>query len=671
MIRKLVPAVLLSLIALPLFGDADVTLSLRPGFPTSAIVNTEYTLEADLFVNGPDVARNVRVTFNIPPGLPIRSTTQPTCDITHVPVVCTAGDIPGGQPSSARSFSIRFTLPSAATTLTLGASATSDTPDPRPENNSATQTVEVVNETQFFIHTEIVPSRVDPGATTLAKTQLSNFAPSVPSDIHIHYEATNAAIEKIDAPSFWSCTTSGSTADCTAAALDPDCRCSRSINLTLRAANDRAGGTITLTPSATSSLKDVINPPIDMKATAQIYRWLVVTSTSDAGAGSLRGAIDQANAGCTTPCKIAFQIPAPVPSAGWFTIAPSTPLPAITADRVFIDGATQTAFTGDTNPAGPEIALDGRFTKSGHGLELHAGCDAIVEGLSVGNFVDHGLAFFAADCRSSTADDQRRAAHNYLGVDPTGAAAAPNLRGLMAEGAFVATDNVISGNRYSGVWMWRGTGSIDRNRIGTAADGKTPLPNGRSGIFFGPLVNFAEALENTISFNAEMGVAIARDAQLVDVRNNSMRRNGGLGIDIGLDGPNPLLPDDSKASPNAPTLLSAVYDPAANRTTVTLTVVTKPAYAYSNSNEINLYANDGPDGDGEVPILQTLLQGSTSGAPVTISFNGDFRGKWINATNTRVHFIASLPPSTQSVGGNSFAGGDTTTSEFSNAVLVQ
>jgi len=670
MLRKLVP-VFLALIPLPLFADAaDVTLSFPPQPNPTVIVNSGYSLQVNIFNNGPDVARNVRVTFDVPPGLAIQTTVPNTCDTAHLPVVCTAGDVPGGQPSSARFFIIRFILPPKAATLTVGASVTSDTPDPRPENNSATQTITVVEETQFFFSSEISPARVDPGATAVAKTQLSNFAPSVPADIHIHYEATNATIEKLDAPPNWSCTIAGSTADCTAPALDPGCRCSRGINVTLRASNDRRGGTITLTPSATSSLRNFDDLPTGIAATAQIYRWIVVTSTADSGGGSLRDAIDQANGGCTTPCKIAFQIPAPVPAAGWFTIAPSTPLPAITADRVFVDGATQTALTGDTNASGPEIALDGRFAKAGHGLEVRSNCEAIVEGLSIGNFADHGIAFLGDVCRTITPADQHRVAHNYLGVDPTGSAAAPNLRGLLADSAYAVTDNVISGNRYSGVWAWRGNPSIRGNRIGTAADGRTPLPNGNSGIFFGPQIMSGEVLQNTISFNGQMGVAVARGAQLVDIRENSMRRNGGLGIDIGLDGPNAPASDDSKTQPNPPTLLSAVYDPSIKSTTITVSLATKFFETYGNVAELDFYANDAPDGEGE-QFIGVAPARSIGGDAFTVNIAGDYRGKWINATSSRVHFIASLPPSTQSLTPTYYAGGDTTTSELSNAVLAQ
>src|SRR5262249_3266732 len=124
-----------------------------------------------------------------------------------------------------------------------------------------------------------------------------------------------------------------------------------------------------------------------------VYRWITVSNTNDDGPGSLRDAINIANAGtnCTPgPCRIVFEIPAPVPPEGWFTITPVTPLPDIVADRVTLEGPRQTAFTGDTNPNGPEIAIDGHLAH--RGLKMLASCENMVEGLAIGNFdEDQGL----------------------------------------------------------------------------------------------------------------------------------------------------------------------------------------------------------------------------------------------------------------------------------------
>lgn len=78
-----------------------------------------------------------------------------------------------------------------------------------------------------------------------------------------------------------------------------------------------------------------------------------VTNTNDAGAGSLRQAILDANAAGAGPHTIAFNVPGSAltgPFGGKRAlIALASPLPALTVAGVTIDGTTQTSFGGDTN----------------------------------------------------------------------------------------------------------------------------------------------------------------------------------------------------------------------------------------------------------------------------------------------------------------------------------
>lgn len=88
---------------------------------------------------------------------------------------------------------------------------------------------------------------------------------------------------------------------------------------------------------------------------------MTVTHTNDGGPGSLRQAINQANNVPGT--TIVFNIPTSDPgfnnAAGVFVIRPLSPLPPISGDGTVIDGDSQTVFTGDTNPVGPEIVVNG------------------------------------------------------------------------------------------------------------------------------------------------------------------------------------------------------------------------------------------------------------------------------------------------------------------------
>jgi len=329
-------------------------------------------------------------------------------------------------------------------------------------------------------------------------------------------------------------------------------------------------------------------------ATLEAYRIIAVTNTADAGEGSLRNAIDIANEHCTPgPCKIVFEIPAPVPAEGWFTIIPESPLPAITAERVFIDGKWQKSITGDTMPNAPVIALD--MHRAHSGLTLASSCDGVLQGIAIGNAdADQALRYFLnRPCSPKSYyfnPDRHFITESHFGADPAGNPW-PNLRGIVADNAMGSiTKSVISNNVRSGVWMYEGSWlTLSENRIER---------NGASGIFLGPRTEWSTVQWNTINDNAEMGVAVANTALEVDIRQNSMRNNGGLGIDWGLDGVSPNDGDDTNKPTNAPTLLSATYNPVSNQTLVTYRIHSTPLRSWGNG-LTDFYVNDSPDGDGE------------------------------------------------------------------------
>ncbi len=129
-----------------------------------------------------------------------------------------------------------------------------------------------------------------------------------------------------------------------------------------------------------------------------------VTSTADGGPGSLRAAIDCANAVATgTLAVVAFDIPISDPNfidvdsqfldgdtePDVFVISPLTTLPALTRGNIVINGQSQHNLTGDTNPFGPEIVLRGGQA-IGNGLELRSS-DNHVHGLNIQQFSGNGI----------------------------------------------------------------------------------------------------------------------------------------------------------------------------------------------------------------------------------------------------------------------------------------
>jgi hypothetical protein len=427
----------------------------------------------------------------------------------------------------------------------------------------------------------------------------------------------------------WSCHDAGTLQSvvCTAAIL----RARQSVPLTLFV-DQVAVGRFALNISPPS-------PPGSRGVTRVMtfYRRVPVTNTKDAGEGSFRQALLDANAVCArtvVPCAIDFQIAEPVPDSGWYTISPATPLPLISADLI-IDGATQIATSGDTNPDGPEIMLDGSRTQSGNGLEFVARAVMRVHHLSIGGFRGNGIR--AAIHRNG--DDPvvtARIEENYIGVDPSGRNAAANgSRGITIDGPTAYVEiarNVLSGNGRSGVFI-TGDYAVDvvDNRIGVDIDGHA-MPNRASGIFVGPEARAVNILRNRIAWNGDFGVAISRPAYDVIVRQNSMARNRISAIDVGLDGFSGYAYDDidphnTRVPP--PRFISATYDAATDATTIIGTYF--DAYDHWGEWEISLFSNDFPEAQGDI-FLGTA---TAKDGLFTFTASGDLRGRYITATGHR------------------------------------
>jgi hypothetical protein len=407
---------------------------------------------------------------------------------------------------------------------------------------------------------------------------------------------------------------------------------------------------------------------------AEVYRTFFV---NDSTPGALGAAIDQANLNCTDeyPCKIAFRLGTP-PASGYFTLKPVNALPKITGKNISIDGTTQTRLTGDTNPNGPEIFLDGSDSAWEDAIAVDEPCEFEVSGLAIGNFKNAAVTVSGElppgnqlPC-NSVVFIPRTVHDNYLGIDPTGTQPAPNGRGVVINehlypntGAKV-TNNVIDANRRSGVWLGRAVGEIiSGNRIGLDIHNQ-PLGNGASGIYVGPNAIDVDIRGNYVAFNHDFGIAVDRNAIGTDIGPNSIFANAQLGIDVGLDGPTP-----DRDIP-APTVLSAHYDAATNTTVLTISSQEPPNVILPT---LTMYASDAPHpsgyGDGQY-YLGSLRFNTQSSNIITFAATGDWRGKWVSATVTHNNFFGFLR--TNAVQPNAeFPDTHSTTSEFSRAVPVE
>jgi hypothetical protein len=261
-------------------------------------------------------------------------------------------------------------------------------------------------------------------------------------------------------------------------------------------------------------------PPVARGAEAETVE---VVNTSDSGAGSLRAAIDYANAHPGT--QVAFHIPL-IDSGyadGVFTIRPTAALPVLSATSANLDGSTQTAFTGDTNPVGPEVVLNGALAGSAtSGIEI-TGSACLIRALVVNGFAQSGVLV-------SSGPGGHRIEACYVGTDPTGMVALPNATGTddqagvsvnsgaatVVGGTSPGAGNLLSGNSVGiGVYGATTTGTrIEGNLIGTDRAGTGALGNSVAGVYLhacGPdtvVGGEVAAARNVISGNQQSGVSI-------------------------------------------------------------------------------------------------------------------------------------------------------------------
>ncbi len=204
-----------------------------------------------------------------------------------------------------------------------------------------------------------------------------------------------------------------------------------------------------------------------------------VSNSGDDGAGSLRQAIINSNDAGGPSNTISFAIP----GSGVQTIAPLSPLPAIT-EPVLIDGESQPGYSG-----APLVEINGSQAGGGDGLLITAP-DVAVRGLDIDSFsAGAGIHLTGAGATGDWIYG------DFLGTDPTGTQAEPNDAGIeIDEGAAsnligtngdgiddAAERNLLSGNLFAGAWIngqRTNENLVAGNFIGTDITGSVALNNG-------------------------------------------------------------------------------------------------------------------------------------------------------------------------------------------------
>ncbi len=206
----------------------------------------------------------------------------------------------------------------------------------------------------------------------------------------------------------------------------------------------------------------------------------------------------------------------------------------MTDDGTTIDGQTQTVFSGDTNPFGPEIVLDGSAAGAGaNGLTITSNNNQVF-GLDVQNFSVSGISirggesnWIAGNYWGTDATGTQARGNGFFGVDVRNGAQS-NIIGTNGDGNNDAAEgNLISANGLRGIEMPNvGTNFnvVAGNFIGTDRTGTTALGNGSSGIAigFGAQFNRVGTNGDGVADEAERNIISGNAAGVEIVNNNDL-----------------------------------------------------------------------------------------------------------------------------------------------------
>ena len=261
--------------------------------------------------------------------------------------------------------------------------------------------------------------------------------------------------------------------------------------------------------------------PLSRAAHAAVFT--VTNTLSTNGTGTLRRAINDANASAATPHTIQFNIPACSPTPCVATISVTTALPAITRANVTIDGTTQTDTNSGVLGAGGTVGVDGLTLSTVNKPDVEivdGGSFAVGLDVQANNTTIRGLAIYGFG--SSAVNGNIRIGNNF-----TGTLVEQNVLGSTATsftdpGAGVRTggSNIYSGGGDSG--------TIQNNLIGFATSFGVLADTASTGW----LIQNNEIRGNGIGSAVQDGISFeAAGSGTTQIQGNLVTGNKGVGID--------------------------------------------------------------------------------------------------------------------------------------------
>jgi parallel beta-helix repeat protein len=634
--RSLVLSLLLLLPIPALAQNGDLRVSFDSD--TRTITDSWFVWNVRVSWTGEEPARDVVLVVDVEGTITQVRGDGMQCTKTN-PVRCTMPRLSRGDTFAGAGVILSLEQPG---TYRATATVSTATPEGPAENNTITRTVVQAGLPDMWGSLLPEDSTLDPsGEGTMRFGVTNNGAPA--TNIVMRAKIEDGEILRA-VPTTWG--PYESTATCTIEGGEATCRIPamgrldfQMVYLHYRAPARRDGGKVVASATVEAEQDDFRLENNAFGAEIPLRRLFLVDRDGEEGAGSLRQAILDANAQCATePCTIGF--------TEVQVIQPHTPLPHVRG-MVRIDGGAV------------RVTLDGSLLTAGDGLYFDGGCQFDVRNLEIRNFPGHGI-----EAHQDTDFSRCYSAGGY-GLYVRKAWLSHNERGIVAKAIDTSLrENVILDHRRAGIFIDGSYYSEIYNNV--------VVNNGATGIYvntsnesqFGGIPPGADLVENLVHGNGEWGIARTRNAGIVQMRRNSMARNGLYGFDVGLDLNTPNREDDSRGIPNKPVLDSATYDAATDTTVIRGTAPWGWWLDFYASTSLSRY--------GYPEAERWLGNGFVlADRKIELRVPGDLRGQWITATNSRGYTLYFLrdegKPATQVYRPS----GGVDTSELSDPVQVQ